>query len=521
MENSYARAQGDSTNLSGLHPLIGIASAICGNLVISIALNIQRYAHLQLRCAPPPSNVSEEEQGGTPSAQHLKPNYHGGDDSSYNQTTSMAYLRSRWWWLGFFLMALGETGNFVAYGLAPASVVSPLGVIALVSNCIVAPIFFNERVSRQHIKGVIITVLGILLIITSVQTMASNTNYFAILPRAASSSPSPHTSIRFAISQTAFQVYMVIVLLLIAALLLQTTYLEPDPPHIFNLFSNLGLVALFGALTVLCTKGLSSILNYSLSEALRDPLTYALTAFLALTAIAQVIYLNRALKLFDATLVLPVHFVLFTISVIIGSEITYHDFEYTDPVHFTLFFAGCLLTFYGVWLITSSPSNLADSPRAGSPETQPLLPEPAPVSYVRRHYKRLSDYSVPSSNLLPPPSTGYGHSYSNSLPVLPSSISSSLLVPSTGTSAVSFFKPYITDDTSTAAAGNSIVPPIHSYLALTHENMVNSPMALTSSGFFIGTAILARRSLRLLELFQRPTTVRLIESLEAEQGFSE
>jgi hypothetical protein len=32
-------------------------------------------------------------------------------------------------WLGFLLMNVGETGNFISYAFAPASVVAPLGTV--------------------------------------------------------------------------------------------------------------------------------------------------------------------------------------------------------------------------------------------------------------------------------------------------------------------------------------------------------------------------------------------------------
>lgn len=34
-------------------------------------------------------------------------------------------------WLGFLLMNVGETGNFISYAFAPASVVAPLGTVSV------------------------------------------------------------------------------------------------------------------------------------------------------------------------------------------------------------------------------------------------------------------------------------------------------------------------------------------------------------------------------------------------------
>lgn len=36
------------------------------------------------------------------------------------------------------MMALGETGNFLAYAYAPATVVAPLGAVSVISNSLLA-----------------------------------------------------------------------------------------------------------------------------------------------------------------------------------------------------------------------------------------------------------------------------------------------------------------------------------------------------------------------------------------------
>lgn len=67
-------------------------------------------------------------------------------------------------WLGFLLMNVGETGNFISYAFAPASVVAPLGTVvtfyhtcgrsltffqfALIANCLFAPLLLHERLRK-------------------------------------------------------------------------------------------------------------------------------------------------------------------------------------------------------------------------------------------------------------------------------------------------------------------------------------------------------------------------------------
>lgn len=95
------------------------------------------------------------------------------------------------------------------------------------------------------------------------------------------------------------------------------------------------------------------MLSSTLLRAFTTPVTYGLLVVLLGTAVMQVRYVNKALQRFDSTQVIPIQFVLFTLSVIIGSAILYRDFERTTPEQALKFIGGCLLTFFGVFLITS------------------------------------------------------------------------------------------------------------------------------------------------------------------------
>lgn len=104
---------------------------------------------------------------------------------------------------------------------------------------------------------------------------------------------------------------------------------------------------------MLSTKGIASLLSYTLWHALTFPITYGLLVILVVSALLQIRYLNRALQHFNSTQVIPTQFVLFTISVIIGSAVLYRDFESATADRVGKFVGGCVLTFSGVYLITS------------------------------------------------------------------------------------------------------------------------------------------------------------------------
>ena len=94
---------------------IGIVICICGNVIISFALNLQRLAHerIQRKLATNQklhaSQDTESYGSGQPSTATAKTN-----DHLYTHYEGTMYLKSTLWWTGLVLMAIGETGNFVA-----------------------------------------------------------------------------------------------------------------------------------------------------------------------------------------------------------------------------------------------------------------------------------------------------------------------------------------------------------------------------------------------------------------------
>lgn len=343
--------------------LIGIITAICGNIIISFALNIQRYAHIRLH-----RELEEKKRQSRNISRNVSAIYGtaGGagvrqdgndepesplghsfassdfhDNSKDEQPERETYLRSPYWWGGIILMTIGETGNFLAYGFAPASIVSPLGVVALISNCVIAPIMLKERFRMRDFWGVVVAVGGAVTVVLSAKQEEKRLG--------------PHEVIG-AITTMEFEIYMATTAVIIGTLIWASPRYGSK-----TILIDLGLVGLFGGYTALSTKGVASMLSSSVWRAFATPITYVLIAVLIGTAIMQVKYVNKALQRFDSTQVIPVQFVMFTLSVIIGSAVLYRDFESTTPERAAKFVGGCLLTFFGVFLITSGRASHSDA----------------------------------------------------------------------------------------------------------------------------------------------------------------
>jgi hypothetical protein len=241
--------------------LIGIITAICGNVLIALALNVQRYAHIRLhrrkvlireRARQAMKNAGRYGAAGTsngdgpqngnhdvpysdntprgssetdPLAQSFRSDDSDADDDDTPKAAS-TYLKDPYWWVGQVLITVGEMGNFLAYGFAPASIVSPLGVVALVSNCVIAPIFFNETFRQRDFWGVIIAILGAVTVVLSAKTEETKLG--------------PH-EVWDAITTMEFEIYLGVTCALIALLI----WLSPRYGN-KTILIDLGLVGLFG-----------------------------------------------------------------------------------------------------------------------------------------------------------------------------------------------------------------------------------------------------------------------------------
>ena len=281
----------------------------------------------------------------------LREHQRSGDESSSERTALLApkrpsFLRSRLWWSGLALMSLGEGGNFLSYGLAPASIVAPLGAVSLLSNVAIAPALLHEHIEGVDVLGIALAIIGSVAVVLCIGAEGGK----QLSPPA----------LWHALRDPSFLLYAVCSLALGATLMLLSSTRFGER----RVLVDVGTCAVFGGFTVLATKGVSSFLLERISTdvlgLLREPLFFALVLVIIVTAMIQLKYLNSALQRFDSRQVIPTQFVLFTISTIIGSSLLYHDFARTSIVRLVGFAAGCTITFLGVYVMTRQKIALAE-----------------------------------------------------------------------------------------------------------------------------------------------------------------
>ncbi|KAL7840942.1 hypothetical protein AOLI_G00262650 [Acnodon oligacanthus] len=259
--------------------ILGIIIAVCGNFLISISLNIQKYTHIR------------QSQRGT------KP-----------------YYTSRLWWCGILLMGLGELGNFAAYGFAPASLIAPLGCVSVIASAIISVVFLKETLRASDLLGGALALTGTYLLVT-----------FA--PHSA-----PHVTanmVERCLISWQFLAYFLFEVFLFCVLLY--LYKCRNLNHIVVVML---LVALLASVTVISVKAVSGMLTETIPSC----------AF-------QIKFLNEAMKMFDATEIVPINYVFFTASAVVAGILFYEEFYGLSLIYIIMFVLGCLLAFAGVFLI--------------------------------------------------------------------------------------------------------------------------------------------------------------------------
>ncbi|XP_076004605.1 NIPA-like protein 2 isoform X3 [Genypterus blacodes] len=276
--------------------LLGIIVSICGNVLISISLNIQKYAHVR-----------------------------------QSQCGSKPYYTSVLWWSGVVLMGVGELGNFAAYGFAPASLIAPLGSVSVIASAVISVVFLKETVRASDIVGGTLAVTGTYLLVT-----------FA-----------PHTS-------THITAHLFIEVALFCTLL----YLYKRR-NVKNIIIVMLLVALLASLTVISVKAVSGMITESIKGHLQltYPIFYVMLVIMIASCAFQIKFLNQAMKMFDATEVVPINFVFFTASAIIAGIVFYQEFEGLALLNIFMFLFGCLLSFLGVFLIARNRPKIKQQDR--------------------------------------------------------------------------------------------------------------------------------------------------------------
>ncbi|CAB1323678.1 unnamed protein product, partial [Coregonus sp. 'balchen'] len=193
------------------------------------------------------------------------------------------------------VMAAGEGANFAAYAFAPATLVTPLGALSVLVSAVLSSYFLTERLNLHGKLGCLLSILG----------------------------------------STTMVIH------------------APQEEDISTLDHMAGKLVHPGALSVSCVKGLGIAIKEAIAgrPVVGNPLAWVLLLGLVACVSTQINYLNKALDIFNTSLVTPIYYVFFTTSVLSCSAILFREWGHMASADVIGTLSGFLTIIVGIFLL--------------------------------------------------------------------------------------------------------------------------------------------------------------------------
>ncbi|KAF9227120.1 DUF803-domain-containing protein [Gyrodon lividus] len=207
----------------------------------------------------------------------------------------VAYLKSPLWWTGMIMMILGELCNFAAYAFVQALVVTPMGALSVVICAILSSIFLKEKLTFFGWLGCGLCIIGSVII--------------------ALNGPQEQTPSDILIFKDMFLApgFLAYISVLIAIAMSIIIYFGPKYGK-NNMLWYITVCSSIGGISVSVTTGLgAAIVTTAMGyNQFNNWFIFFLVAFVVVTLVTEVYYLNVALALFNTGSLTPTYYVLFS-----------------------------------------------------------------------------------------------------------------------------------------------------------------------------------------------------------------
>ncbi|XP_047633564.1 magnesium transporter NIPA4 [Phacochoerus africanus] len=287
------------------------------------------------------------------------------------------YLKDAMWWAGFLTMAAGEVANFGAYAFAPATVVTPLGALSVLISAIFSSYFLGECLNLLGKLGCVICVAGSTVMVIHAPEEEKITTIMEVAAK---------------MKDTGYIVFAVLLLVfcLILIFIVAPRYGQR------NILIYIVICSVIGSFSVSAVKGLGiTIKNFFQGlPVVRHPLPYILSLILALSLSTQVNFLNRALDIFNTSLVFPIYYVFFTTTVVTSSVILFKEWHSLSAVDIAGTLSGFVTIILGVFMLHAFKDldiSQISLPHMHKNPSPPPAPEPSVI--------RLEDKNVLVDNI--------------------------------------------------------------------------------------------------------------------------
>ncbi|KAJ2973526.1 hypothetical protein NUW58_g8915 [Xylaria curta] len=248
------------------------------------------------------------------------------------------YLKNAFWWAGMSLMIIGEVLNFVAYSFTDAILVTSLGAISVVIATVLSAFFLKERLSLIGKVACFLCIVGAVIIVLNAPTESAVANI---------------QEMQMYVIAPGFLSYAGVIILVSIFL----AFWAGPRYGKKNMFTYISICSWVGALSVVATQGLGAAIVAQIqgTPQFNQWFLYVLFVFILATLATEIVFLNKALNIFNAAMVTPTYYVYFTSTTIITSAVLFRGFKGTAIQIITVVF-GFLTICSGVILLQLSKS---------------------------------------------------------------------------------------------------------------------------------------------------------------------
>lgn len=262
---------------------------------------------------------------------------------------------------GVGIYILGKLSGFSSYVFGNQSLMTSLGAVGLIANSIFAPMINREVFTFYDFISIVFILLGSSLILSNAGGGKRSYSLVGLLKKYFD----PMTFLWF-----------LFLISVITGLFIGCTVIEENSDwrigssapwvtldHTFSkngytlkyfmVFVYIGIAACIASFTTLFAKSFGVMVSLTVSgqNQFTGPGPYIFASLIVLCTIGQVYWLNRALKRYDALLVIPVFHIIWTLTSVTTAGMYFKDFSMFTSSQFNYFLLGLLTIFIGSFFL--------------------------------------------------------------------------------------------------------------------------------------------------------------------------
>ncbi|XP_056131657.1 magnesium transporter NIPA1 isoform X2 [Lampris incognitus] len=233
-------------------------------------------------------------------------------------------------------MIVGQIGNFLAYNMAPAVIVTPLGALGVLFGAVLASWILKEHLNILGKLGYLLCCCGSVVLIIHA-------------PKTETVTSAPEFEER--LTDPVLLTYALLVLLLLIVLIVWLA-----PAHgTSNIMVYVAICSLLGSFTVPSSKGLGLVAQDVFGGGSSSDgtlvLFLGLLGTLTFSILIQFMFINKALECFSSNMFEAIYYVTFTSTVILASAVLFKEWTALTIIDSLAMLCGLTTVFVGVGLL--------------------------------------------------------------------------------------------------------------------------------------------------------------------------